>query len=106
MVWTVLAEAAPALDSHATVVGVLSAGLVFLAVLLGLAARLLFAGKLVPRSTLEDARADAAAWREAYLASEQARGEERRQTEELLTLARTTAQMITAIAVRSGQAAS
>jgi len=64
-----------------TVNGLLAAAVVVLAGLLGYALRLLFAGRLVPRSHVED-------WIEAYRTSEAARAEERRQTEELLGLVR------------------
>jgi urease accessory protein UreF len=62
--------------------------------LLAYAFRLLFKGELVPRSHVQD-------WIEAYRLSEAARTEERRQSEELLALARSTNLAMNAIATRS-----
>lgn len=48
--------------------------------LAGLAVLLILIGRLVPRRSVEDARADAEHWRKAWELSEQARVEEARQT--------------------------
>ena len=74
---------------------------------------LVFLGRLVPRSTLEDVRADrdarvaevraeAAEYKEAWLASEKARREQDRQFDELMELARTTDQAIRSLAGHGG----
>lgn len=73
---------------------ILGAVILSLLSLLGLVIRAIVTGRLVPRATLDD-------WVSAYRTSEEARTEERSQTEELLSLARTTNQAITAIASRA-----
>ena len=54
-------------------------------------------GKLVPRSTLEDERADRDDWREAHRTSEQVREVQTAQLAELLELSRTTNSIIRAL---------
>lgn len=73
---------------------ILGAVILSLLSLLGLVIRAIVTGRLVPRSTLDD-------WVSAYRTSEEARTEERSQTEELLSLARTTNQAIGAIAAKA-----
>jgi hypothetical protein len=55
--------------------------------LLALVVLLVLTGRLVPRSTLEDAHQERDTWRAAHVESEKARREEREQTEALLEMA-------------------
>ena len=50
----------------------------------GIACLLVLTGLLVPYRLLRDKQRESDQWREAWTLSEQARGEERRQTEEML----------------------
>ncbi|MCC5574464.1 hypothetical protein IMZ11_02260 [Microtetraspora sp. AC03309] len=83
-----------------------------LAVLLA-ACWLVYSGRLVPRSVMDDLRkdrdarvaeiqAEVAEYKAAWLASEQARHEQDGQMRELMELARTTDQAIRALAGRGG----
>lgn len=60
--------------------------------LLGWCVRLILTGRLVPRSTLDD-------WVAAYRISETGRGEQAAQVGELLQLARTNTEVLTAIRI-------
>ncbi|WP_431781692.1 hypothetical protein [Streptomyces chumphonensis] len=57
--------------------------------LLGIVILLILTGRLVPRSTLEDVRAERDTWRTAHQVSEEARLAALRQNDELTELART-----------------
>ncbi|MBW1600909.1 hypothetical protein JJV70_02080 [Streptomyces sp. JJ66] len=57
--------------------------------LLGVVVMLILTGRLVPRSVLEDARAERDTWRAAHQVSEEARHSAQRQADELLDLYRT-----------------
>lgn len=71
------------------------AGLVAVAVLM------ILLGRLVPRSTLNDVKADRDHWRRAHEISEQARREQMSQMETLLEHARTTNAFIQSISKHS-----
>lgn len=58
--------------------------------LLGIFVLLLFAGRIVPRSTLRDKQLEANQWREAYEKEREARASSDAQTVELLEVSKTT----------------
>jgi hypothetical protein len=74
--------------------------------LLALAVVLIFRGSLVPRSTVEQMRADKneqiKVWREAYETSQKANELKDRQIDALLVAARTTTHVVTAMSEAAG----
>ena len=65
--------------------------------LVGIAVMMLLTGRLVPRATLEDVRADALNWRTAYEQEREARTALQQQNGELLELAKTSTSVLTAL---------
>lgn len=65
--------------------------------LVGLAVLMLLTGRIVPRATLQDARAEASNWREAYELEREARSALQQQNGELLELAKTSTSVLTAL---------
>lgn len=65
--------------------------------LLGLTVYLILRGHLVPRATLNDQKAETANWRTAYDQERTARSTAEAQTSELLSLARATNALLTAL---------
>lgn len=67
------------------------------AALVALIVILVLNGRLVPRSTLQDALTERDTWREAHRRSEEARLAEREQTAELLEMSRIAQHVLTAL---------
>lgn len=65
--------------------------------LLTLAVWLIFTGRLVPRSVVDDIRRERDDWKDAARESEAARAEDRAQVRELLEVARTTEHVLTSL---------
>jgi|SRR5690242_980980 len=65
--------------------------------LLSLAVWLIFTGRLVPRSTVDDIRRERDDWKAAARESEAARAEEREQKRELLEVAHITEHVLTSL---------
>lgn len=80
------------------IVGLTAPGLLLIIVLL------MMLGRIVPRSTLLDKAKDAEHWRSAYEKEREARAISDAQTVELLELAKTTHDLITAIFINSNRA--
>jgi hypothetical protein len=71
-----------------SIIGLTPTGLLLIAVLM------VFTGRLVPRSTLEDKKTEANQWRQAYEAERDARTASDAQTRELLEVAKTSKQFL------------
>lgn len=67
------------------------------AALLALVILLILTGRLVPRRTLDDARADRDYWRQAHAEEAKARQAERELTNELIEVARTADHVLTSL---------
>lgn len=73
------------------------AGQVGIGGLLSLAVWLIFTGRLVPRSMVDDVRRERDDWKAAYRQSEAARAEEREQKRELLEVAHVAEHVLTSL---------
>ncbi|MDG9701650.1 hypothetical protein [Streptomyces sp. DH37] len=65
--------------------------------LLAIVFLMVLAGRLVPRSALQDMKEERDLWREAHATSEKARQEEREQTAELLEIAKISGHVLTSL---------